>query len=146
MDSDEADEENKAENGGKTLLYVFERGLDPFSNAQWRIRSRNRVVNLMPADTCTTSKGCKHLNSEREQILSAQIVSCLKPNLIMLVSTQLTGLNFCRDSIGDSAITGDVRWSGAYGVNVDYIARSHCSVEVIKIEDIQVQSVDARGA
>jgi hypothetical protein len=26
MDSDEADEENKAENGGKTLLYVFERG------------------------------------------------------------------------------------------------------------------------
>jgi hypothetical protein len=25
MDSDEADEENKAE-GGKTLLYVFERG------------------------------------------------------------------------------------------------------------------------
>jgi hypothetical protein len=26
MDSDEADEENKAEDGGKTLLYVFERG------------------------------------------------------------------------------------------------------------------------
>ena len=41
------------------------------------------------------------------------------------------------DSIGDSAIAGDTRWSGSYGVNVDFIARSHCSVAVVKIEDIQ---------
>jgi len=41
------------------------------------------------------------------------------------------------DSIGDSAISGDLRWAGSYGVNVDFVARSHCAVEIISIEDIQ---------
>ena len=44
-----------------------------------------------------------------------------------------------RDSIGDSAVMGDTRWAGAFGVNVDLVARSHCSVEIIKLEDIQVE-------
>jgi hypothetical protein len=44
-----------------------------------------------------------------------------------------------RDSIGDAAIAGDLRWSGALGVNVDMVARSHCSVEMIMLEDLQVQ-------
>ncbi len=44
---------------------------------------------------------------------------------------------FCRDSIGDSAIAGDLRWAGSFGVNIDFVARSHCSVEFITIEDMQ---------
>jgi hypothetical protein len=40
--------------------------------------------------------------------------------------------------MGDSSLAGDARWSGTYGVNLDYVARSHCSVEFISIEDIQV--------
>jgi hypothetical protein len=40
--------------------------------------------------------------------------------------------------MGDSSLAGDARWSGSYGVNLDYVARSHCSVEFISIEDIQV--------
>jgi hypothetical protein len=43
-----------------------------------------------------------------------------------------------RDPIGDSAIAGDMRWAGSYGVNIDFVARSHCAVEVIPIEEIQV--------
>ncbi len=35
-------------------------------------------------------------------------------------------------------MVGDTRWAGAFGVNVDLVARSHCSVEIIKLEDIQV--------
>jgi hypothetical protein len=34
----------------------------------------------------------------------------------------------------------DLRWAGSYGVQVDFIARSHCSVEIIKTEDIMVWS------
>jgi hypothetical protein len=45
---------------------------------------------------------------------------------------------FGRDSIGDAAIAGDRRWAGAFGVNMDLVARSHCSVEMILLEDMQV--------
>jgi hypothetical protein len=45
---------------------------------------------------------------------------------------------YVRDSIGDSAISGDLRWAGSFGVNVDFVARSHCSVEIILVEDMQV--------
>jgi hypothetical protein len=44
-----------------------------------------------------------------------------------------------RDSLGDSAIAGDLRWAGSFGVNIDFVARSHCSVEFILIEDIQAR-------
>ncbi len=44
----------------------------------------------------------------------------------------------CRDSIGDCAVAGDTRWAGTFGVNVDFVARSHCSVALITMEDIQV--------
>jgi hypothetical protein len=43
------------------------------------------------------------------------------------------------DSIGDAAIAGDMRWAGAFGVNVDMVARSHCSVEMILLEDMMVR-------
>ena len=43
-----------------------------------------------------------------------------------------------RESIGDCALAGDKRWAGTFGVNVDFVARSHCSVAVIAVEDVQV--------
>ena len=33
---------------------------------------------------------------------------------------------------------GDLRWAGAYGVNADFVAKSHCAVEFISIEDVEV--------
>ena len=39
-------------------------------------------------------------------------------------------------------MAGDLRWSGTFGVNVDFVARSHCSVALITIEDIQVVSCE----
>jgi hypothetical protein len=42
------------------------------------------------------------------------------------------------DSIGDSTISGDLRWGGSLGVNVDFVARSHCSAEFIRLEDMHV--------
>jgi hypothetical protein len=48
------------------------------------------------------------------------------------------GLFWIRDSFGDSAISGDLRWAGSYGVNVDFVARSHCAVEFILVEDMEV--------
>jgi hypothetical protein len=47
-------------------------------------------------------------------------------------------LVFCRDSIGDTSIAGDMRWGGSFGVNIDFVARSHCSVEFILMEDMEV--------
>jgi hypothetical protein len=40
--------------------------------------------------------------------------------------------------MGDSVLAGDLRWAGTYGVNIDFVARSHCSVEYISIEAMQV--------
>ena len=51
-------------------------------------------------------------------------------------------IHWCRDSIGDSTIMGDHRWAGTFGVNVDFVARSHCSVEMILLEDMHV-SIDS---
>ncbi len=44
-----------------------------------------------------------------------------------------------RDSIGGASVVGDYRWAGAFGVQADFVARSHCSVEIIKTEDIMVR-------
>ena len=44
-----------------------------------------------------------------------------------------------RDSIGSSAIVNDLRWGGAFGVDVDFVALGHVAVEYIKISDIEVR-------
>ncbi len=31
-----------------------------------------------------------------------------------------------RDVFGESALVGDTRWAGSYGVNADFIARDNC--------------------
>ncbi len=43
-----------------------------------------------------------------------------------------------RDSLGGCTVVGDMRWTGACGVQADVVARTHCSVEIIKTEDIRV--------
>jgi hypothetical protein len=45
---------------------------------------------------------------------------------------------FCRDSFGGGTLVGDMRWAGAYGIQADFVALSHCSIEIIKTADIQV--------
>jgi hypothetical protein len=45
------------------------------------------------------------------------------------------------DSIGGCTVVGDLRWAGAYGVQADFVARTHCSVEIIMTEDIEVPSM-----
>jgi hypothetical protein len=50
---------------------------------------------------------------------------------------------FHRDSIGDSLVADDLRWGGTFGVNVDFVARSHTSVAFIKQENIQVCQIPA---
>ena len=55
------------------------------------------------------------------------------------VESFIWGFKLChRDSIGDSTISGDLRWAGFLGVNVDFVARSHCAVEFISLEDMKV--------
>ena len=44
----------------------------------------------------------------------------------------------CSDTIGSSAIVGDLRWGGAFGVDIDFVARGHVAVEFISLADIQV--------
>ena len=44
-----------------------------------------------------------------------------------------------RDSLGGSTLAGDYRWAGDFGVNLDFVARSNCAVEVIDIHGIQVK-------
>ena len=43
-----------------------------------------------------------------------------------------------RDSMGGTCVVGDNRWAGAYGVQADFVAMSHCSVEFISAEEINV--------
>ncbi len=43
-----------------------------------------------------------------------------------------------RDAIGSSVVVGDTRWAGTFGVAADFVARTHCSVEVITSKDLEV--------
>lgn len=45
-----------------------------------------------------------------------------------------------RDVIGDSAIIGDTRWAGTYGVKADFVATTHCSVAFVETEATQASS------
>ncbi len=38
-------------------------------------------------------------------------------------------------------VVGDPRWAGTFGVAADFVAKTHCSVEVITSEDIEVYHV-----
>ena len=52
--------------------------------------------------------------------------------------TLWAGLIFHRDCIGDCCVAGDLRWGGSFGVSVDLVALSHCAVQIITMEDLQV--------
>ena len=49
----------------------------------------------------------------------------------------------CRDVFGDTAILGDHRWAGAYGVDADFISSENCSIARIRTHHIQVCAADA---
>jgi hypothetical protein len=65
-------------------------------------------------------------------------VQTFKQLTLLAVTVDFRPRPYGRDSIGDSVIAGDLRWGGMYGVNVDFVARSHCSVAIIKLEDMKV--------
>ena len=58
---------------------------------------------------------------------------CLVFGTILINNSSLS-----RDSIGSSCIVGDLRWAGTYGVKADFVAKSHCSVEFIPTDAINV--------
>ena len=33
---------------------------------------------------------------------------------------------------------GDMRWGGAFGVDIDFVAKGHVAVEFISVADVQV--------
>ena len=113
MDSEEADEENKLKDG-KTLLYVFECG---FAHTLSEIEDHYTYNHtLFP-----TKRSFCHV--------------CHDKNMMLYFADQYYHI---RDSIGDCVLAGDKRWAGTFGVNVDFVARSHCSVAMIAVEDVQV--------
>ena len=44
----------------------------------------------------------------------------------------------CRDSIGSCVVVDDTRWAGTHGIEADFYALTHCSVEFVSTEDIKV--------
>jgi hypothetical protein len=49
-----------------------------------------------------------------------------------------TPLPVRRDLIGDSAVIGDSRWGGSWGIQADFLARNRCCVVSIRLADLQV--------
>ena len=85
--------------------------------------SESAQIREMPAPNfslCTIDIVLLSLSQDREK--------CKPKELLMF-----------RDSIGSSAIVNDLRWGGAFGVDVDFVALGHVAVEYIKISDIEVR-------
>ncbi len=67
-------------------------------------------------------------------------------NIFRMIQVSVTGLQqnivrtfvSFRDTLGGGTVAGDLRWTGVYGVQADIVARTHCSVELIKTDDIKV--------
>jgi hypothetical protein len=43
--------------------------------------------------------------------------------------------------LGGGAVAGDLRWTGAWGVQADIVARTHCSLDLIQTSDINVMTI-----
>ena len=43
--------------------------------------------------------------------------------------------------IGGCTVADDVRWAGAFGIDADFVAKTHCSVAFVSTEDMKVQSL-----
>ncbi len=66
---------------------------------------------------------------------------CVKPAMFWVSCVQclmMAWLAMSSDSVGGNSVVGDERWTGSFGVNVDLVARSHCSVAIIAKQDILV--------
>ena len=129
MDSAEADEENKKPDG-RTLLHVLKCGcvkeLLVFleSESDQPISSHHKCHKIHTLISPSATKA--------PIILSVCLPVC--PALVDLTSHLIRD----RDVIGGTSVVNDLRWAGAYGSQADFVARSHCSVEIIKTEDILV--------
>ena len=83
----------------------------------------------------------KHIGSSFAYHLLIGLNTCqINHDELALCTLHSLSLFYLRDSIGENAISGDQRWAGSYGVNIDFVARSHCAVEVIAIEHIQART------
>ena len=67
------------------------------------------------------------------------LLYCICVPALSSLSLKLNKLGVDRDSIGSSCVVGDHRWAGTYGVQADFIAKSHCSVEFVTKEAINVR-------
>ena len=76
-----------------------------------------------------------HTNIHYSPLKELPVMFCHDKNMILHFADQYYHI---RDSIGDCVLAGDKRWAGTFGVNVDFVARSHCSVAMIAVEDVQV--------
>jgi hypothetical protein len=56
----------------------------------------------------------------------------------VFILMQHLGMIAHRDLIGDSAVIGDSRWGGSWGIQADFLARTRCCVVSIRIADLQV--------
>ncbi len=129
MDSDDADEANKNDDG-RTLLYVFERGW-LFYLTHWISPLSSNCPKQFWLNCAPSFRKRRSASRIGVHQFTAKVFTFHQSYLDMKVV-------YVRDSIGDSAISGDLRWAGSFGVNVDFVARSHCSVEIILVEDMQV--------
>ena len=69
--------------------------------------------------------------------------SCFYPRVFWHQTSSLISFwhEFGRDSIGSSSVIGDKRWAGTYGVDADFVAKTHCSVEFISTETVDVSYI-----
>ncbi len=116
MDSEDADDANRNDDG-RTLLYVFERGYV--------------LVYCIPR---TEEHILDDAGYQWYHVLDVKYFLDLDLPFVMFLMLDY------RDAFGESSISGDKRWAGSYGVNIDFVARSHCAVEIISVEDIQASA------
>jgi hypothetical protein len=128
-ESTEADVENHKQNGD-TLLYVFGRGLAASDLAHFVSDSTTMNFSNLYQQIFDQAISANQLNIFMLKVLLGHDTCFLLFTMVLFC--------YSRDSIGSSSIVGDKRWAGAFGVDADFIARGHCSVEFIKIEDIEV--------
>ena len=105
-----------------------------FSPARLRLfqpSTSSLLVSFFPVSFCV-SRPLSLLNQDSSQ------QSYLKVLTFVVVTVWTWGLS--SESIGSSCVLGDGRWAGSYGVDADYIALTHCSVEFIPLDAINVSS------
>ena len=82
---------------------------------------------------CITANYCAAAASGEQPVLLAAKGCAVAPHVPL-----------SRDVFGDTAILGDRRWAGAYGVDADFVAGEHCSIARIPTRHIQARPPSPR--